>query len=199
MSYIHHYIALLGCLLLLVAAPLTLLRQPRYPRKVVTIAMFLMLGLAILPIYDQIPLVYMRAVITDLSITSLFLLCLFIATAYTGEAYLADQNRQTVYRSVLLGAVLLYPLALGLTPYDSYALGYGSPIMFIGLALFAYYLLWRRAYVVLGLLLVAIVAYLVGILNSDNLWDYLMDPWVFFVAVFDSIKRLVLRPKNTTP
>lgn len=183
MSYLHHYIGLLGNLLVLIAIPLIFIRQPRVGRKPITITIFLMMGLAVLPIESTTILVFMRAVIADLSMTSLVLLCLFIATAYTGQQYVSEASRQRLHAGILLGALMLYPLGLGLTYYDSYALGYGSITLFLVIAAYAGYLIWRREQLVLGILLAGILAYLLNILQSDNLWDYLLDPWVVIVTL----------------
>jgi hypothetical protein len=193
MSYLHHYMGLLGCLLLIMALPLSILKQPRFSRKTITIAIFLVMGLAVLPLPDMTLLVYVRAVIADLSITSMILLCLFIASSYTGQSYIKQENRHQLGTGILVGAVILYPMGLGLTPYDTYALGYGSLWLLALFAAYAAYLIWRGYDFILSLLLIAILAYLAGVLQSDNLWDYLLDPWLTMLVIATSIKPLLAR------
>ena len=193
MSYLHDYLGLLGCLLFLIASPLMLLKQPQYSRKIITIAIFFMMGLAILPINNLTLLAYIRAGLGDLSITSMILLCLMIATSYTGRQYFSGHDRHQLYNSVLIGAAMLYPLGLGLSPFDTYALGYGNLPMFGVLLLFSGYLLWRQTLFVLTLLLLAIAAYLVNALPSTNLWDYLLDPWLAMLSLVSGIKQLATR------
>jgi hypothetical protein len=183
MNYLHNYIGLLGCLLFLVALPLTVFKQPRFSRKTITIVIFSMLGLAILPINDLILLAYIRAVLADLSITSMIMLSILIASSYSGQQYIKSHEQHLLGNSLLVGALILYPLGLGLTPYDTYASGYGSPMFFTGLLIFVAYLFWKKVFFVLGLLLTAIMAYLFNALPSDNLWDYLLDPWIIIVII----------------
>ncbi|MCW8963788.1 MAG: hypothetical protein OQL16_08330 [Gammaproteobacteria bacterium] len=195
MSYLHDYMGLLGCLLFLIAVPLTALKQPCFKRKTVTIAIFLMMGLAVVPINELSVLAYIRAVLADLSITSMILLCAMIASAYTGQRFIKTSSRHQLENSVLIAALILYPLGLGLTPYDTYAAGYGSLTMLGMLVLVAGYLLWREAYFVLTLLLIAICAYLAGMLQSSNLWDYMIDPWLVILVITTKIR---LRVKQAT-
>lgn len=191
MSYLHHYIGLMGNLLVLIAIPLLFVRQPRVGRKPITIVIFLMMGLAVLPVDNTTILVYMRAVIADLSITSLVLLCLFIATAYNGQQFVNQASRQRLHAGILLGALILYPLGLGLTYHDTYAWGYGSITLLFLIVACAAYLIWRNDRLVLGILLAGTLAYLLNILQSDNLWDYLLDPWVVIVTIVIRLSALM--------
>lgn len=92
-----------------------------------------------------------------------------------------------------IAALLLYPSALGLGPqnFDSYALGwpwlFRSPslVLFAGAGLAAAVLIWRGnrfGYV----LLLALLGYCVGFQESENLWDYLLDP------VYGAVSLLVV-------
>ena len=193
MTYLHHYIGLLGCLLVLIALPLSGLKQPNFSRKTITIAIFIVLGLVVLPINGLTLLVYVRAGLADLSITSMLLLCTLIATSYSGQSYLRAEENHRLGTSVLVGALLLYPLGLGLTPLDSYAAGFGEYWLLGLLLAFAGYLLWRKAYFVLSLLLIAIGAYLLNALQSNNLWDYLLDPWIVLLTLVRKIRDMVAR------
>lgn len=90
-------------------------------------------------------------------------------------------------------SLLLYPSALGLGPqnFDSYALGWPwlfwgqSLALFGGAGLSAALLIWRgnRFGYVLGL---ALLGYVVGFQESENLWDYLLDP------VYGAVSLLVV-------
>lgn len=91
------------------------------------------------------------------------------------------------------GSLLLYPSALGLGPqnFDSYALGWPwlfwgqSLAPFGGAGLVAAILIWRgnRFGYALGL---ALLGYVVGFQESENLWDYLLDP------VYGAVSLLVV-------
>jgi hypothetical protein len=119
---------------------------------------------------------YARGIAGDLSVTSVLLL---VSAAVAPRLLDRDQVR-ALGAFVLGGAVLLYPMALGLSSFDPYALGYPARARAIlaGLAVFSLYAWWRGRILVLIAILLAIGAYRLGVLESDNLWDYLIDPWL---------------------
>lgn len=193
MSGLHHYAGLFGCLLLLIAVPLVHVRRPRFGRKAVSATIFAMLGLAVLP-FNGLPVIaYVRGVTADLSIISMFLLSIFIAEAYTSQRYFALFEKRRLYRILALAGLILYPMALGLSPWDSYGAGYGGagfalalPVLFVGLII-------CRSWMVLSALSCAIGAYLAGLLESTNLWDYLIDIWLFLYVFICTMWHLLSR------
>jgi hypothetical protein len=96
-----------------------------------------------------------------------------------------------------VAALLLYPSALGLGPqnFDAYALGWPwlfrgqSLVLFAGAGLAAAVLIWRgnRFGYVLGL---ALLGYAIGFQESENLWDYLLDPVYGAVSLLLVLARL---------
>lgn len=106
-----------------------------------------------------------------------------------------------------VASLLLYPSALGLGPqnFDAYALGWPwlfrgpSLLLFAGTGLASALLVWRGnrfGYVVL----LALLGYAAGFQESDNLWDYLLDP-VFgavslLVVLWNSLRRLTPRSRR---
>lgn len=105
-----------------------------------------------------------------------------------------DSLRSGGWRAAwIFGAVagmLLYPSALGmgLRNFDAYALGWPwlfwgpSVLLFGGAGLTAASLLWRGnrfGWILFG----ALLAYSTGFQESDNLWDYLLDPVYGAVAL----------------
>lgn len=119
---------------------------------------------------------YARGIAGDLSITSVLLL----ASAVAAPRLLDRDEVRALGAFVLGGALLLYPMALGLSSFDPYALGYPARVraMLVALAAFALIAWWRRCFLVLLAVVFAIGAYRLGFLESDNLWDYLIDPWL---------------------
>ena len=196
MSNLHNFMGLFGCMLILVAIPLTLIRQPEFSRKTITITIFTMMGLAAIPVYDLPIVAYMRAVIGDLSITSMLMLSIFIASAYAGRQYLEPVDKRWLTSAVLVCALIVYPLGLGLTMMDTYALGYGSLPPFLLLLGSGIFLLWQQRYLLLTMLLVAIGAYLLTLLATTNLWDYLFDPWIAVVALIQKVRNVLRNLKN---
>jgi len=81
----------------------------------------------------------------------------------------------------VVAGLLLYPMSLGLGCFDPYALGWNSwelpvltAIFTLGLFLLGNRFAW--------LLLAAMTARGLGLLESTNYWDYLVDPVYFFAS-----------------
>lgn len=130
---------------------------------------------------------YVRAVVGDFSFTSLAVL----VAGLSGRASSAGLSRLGGF--VLLASVVLYPMALGLTAFDPYRLGF-RPIGLLAVLLVVEIYAIRKRDLALGLAIVAAVAaYGIGLLPSTNLWDYLVDPWVALVSV-----ALVVRASRST-
>jgi hypothetical protein len=92
----------------------------------------------------------------------------------------ARAERQTWTLGFVLGMVL-YPAALGLGPFDSYLLGWRNWGVAMWMALPTALLLWQRDR--LGyILLAAAIAWQLGILESNNAWDYVVDPIFFLIS-----------------
>ena len=72
-------------------------------------------------------------------------------------------------------ALLLYPFALGWGPLDPYRSGFGSIGLILMLALLALWAL-RRGLALLSLTIaLAVTGWSFNLLESTNLWDYLLD------------------------
>ena len=101
-----------------------------------------------------------------------------------------------VATGILLTALILYPTALGLTWFDLYAWGY-YPIV-LGPMLFALFAwcFWFGYTLPALMLALAFVGYALGLLESDNLWDYLLDPVSSLYAALLLIKQLLIKHKH---
>lgn len=127
--------------------------------------------LTLAPLGEGVSLAMMlRGLWGDFSVTSLqlLLLCLIGRPAqdlgWRGPALIAAV------------ATLFYPLALGLSDFDPYRLGYAAwPLLAIfgAAALVAW---WRGQALWLWLLSIDLLAWAAGLLESPNLWDTLLDP-----------------------
>ncbi|MBP5996310.1 MAG: hypothetical protein KA535_00015 [Azonexus sp.] len=88
-------------------------------------------------------------------------------------------------------AVLFYPLALGLGPFDPYAIGYQPwPLLLACGALAAGLWKWRRNDWLL-ILALALAAYAGGLFA--NLWDALVDPLLVLTALAVAVRQLARR------
>ncbi len=81
----------------------------------------------------------------------------------------------------LSAGTMLYPMALGLGGLDPYALGWGFSWLFVALLAATIVLLFLRNR--LGLVLMAcVLCYDLHLLESQNLWDYLVDPFLVIIS-----------------
>ncbi len=89
-------------------------------------------------------------------------------------------------------AAVFYPLALGLGPFDPYAIGYQPwPLLLACGALAAALWRWRRNDWLL-ILALALAGYAGGLFA--NLWDALVDPLLVLVALVVTIRQLARKP-----
>jgi hypothetical protein len=110
----------------------------------------------------------------------LLLLSSFVLSFASGRKLHDRRELSAIAAFVLGGAVFLYPMALGLTSFDPYALGYSARVrpLLLGLAPVAL-VAWMRGRLFLLLsILSALAAFRFDLLESRNLWDYLFDPWL---------------------
>ena len=143
---------------------------------------------------------YLRGLFNDLSITSIVLLLIY---QFKPEEPAGENT--PVFLAIFLTGLFFYPASLGLGPLDPYAAGfikhpYGSytPLLFTGLLFLLMVLAFRKHYDRLLLCLVlAIVSFHAGLLESNNLWDYLLDPLIYFYALFSLIFQWLARLSQT--
>lgn len=140
---------------------------------------------------------YMRVLIGDLSITGFII---FGLAAYQSISAGKSKPNHTLLLApalaLVLTSLLLYPTALGLTYFDLYAFGYYpiilGPVMFV---LFAG-ALWFGLTLPAALLSAGFLAFALGMLESDNLWDYLIDPIVTGYALYVVIKYVGIKNRQ---
>ncbi|HLP44957.1 MAG TPA: hypothetical protein VK469_03375, partial [Candidatus Kapabacteria bacterium] len=101
-------------------------------------------------------------------------------------------DRKTLSGIWLFGivmGVLLYPMALGLGPYDPYSLGWGFSLLFVVMMVLTICLLVKRN--PLGIvLMLCILAYQLRVLESPNFWDYLIDPFFVIRSFWGRVRRM---------
>ena len=77
---------------------------------------------------------------------------------------------------------LLYPMALGIGIYDPYCAGWGFSWLFcLTFALTILLVVLRNRFSIV--LLAAMLAYDFNLLESNNLWDYMVDPLLVAISV----------------
>ncbi len=179
------FVAMVGINLVLCAGILRILNW-KLPSSVwtnwLTVACFIILwipvGAAQLPI-----IAYIRGVSSDLSVTLVVLAAMDLIHRVSGTREVADRERFAVRVAVAVAALFLYPLALGWGDWDAYRSGW-TPVGMGVVLLVVSLLCWARGLQLLPALVgMAMLAWAAGILESSNLWDYLIDPWLATFAL----------------
>ncbi len=131
---------------------------------------------------------YIRGVLGELSLCSVVLLTLYLHRQL-------HQTRQqpimpaSAWAIIAVLGLVYYPLSLGLGMVDPYQWGF-QPVLLVLFILLVASILWLRNQSALALaLLLALFGYQLTALESENLWDYLLDPWLVAYAVSVLVHR----------
>ena len=182
--------ALLGIDLVLCAGCLRLLGRKDGARrwvKWVAAAFFVLLWLPVGS--TQLPvLAYIRGVSSDLSVTLIALACLFLGRQWAGLDTLAKREKVALNSVMAATAVVLYPLALGWGNWDIYRVGWGSYGLLAALLALSLFCWSRKLWLLPFLIGLSLLAWSAGLMESGNLWDYLIDPWLAVAALFQCAK-----------
>jgi hypothetical protein len=81
-----------------------------------------------------------------------------------------------------VGGLVLYPGAMGILDYDTYMIGYSGYLLPAAVALIVAYAIFRGYLLTAVTLNVAIAAFLLGIGESRNFWDYILDPVAWMIG-----------------
>lgn len=130
-----------------------------------------------------------RGGVGDLSIPGLYILCLYALERIIGFSPAARKEVDWICALIGPVALIFYPLALGLGSYDPYGLGYGSPYLLALLLALSLYALIRGSYRVVILLSLSVLCYAAGWYESNNLWDYILDPIFGLYAIGIAIQK----------
>ena len=142
---------------------------------------------AIIPIGTMPVAQVTRGVFGDMSITTIVLLGYFLIFPTSSR----DKSKQ-LFMLLLISGILFYPAAFGLGMTDPYQWGYlntyrgiATPMLFLA-TLIALMLIAVRLNNELILLCIAMAtgAFLIGAMESKNIWDYLIDPLVVTFGLF---------------
>jgi hypothetical protein len=184
-----------GPALLLVTVILVMGKQLRLPIAVRGVLLLPAGWLVFMPINGLPVAGYIRGLLGDLSITTLILLFTASMSALFDRDFYRPRSFFLIMLLVLTVGLFLYPFSLGFTDFDPYVLGYSSKIFlafFFAVALTAWYF---NLYFLVIIIVLDVSAYLMGLYESRNIWDYLIDPiltlFAFFWFIIWMIKRVV--------
>lgn len=133
---------------------------------------------------------YVRGFSSDLSVTLVVMSVLRLLQELPGVPNINRREKRAVFAVVAVSALFLYPLALGLGNWDPYRLGWGSPGMVLGLLVIAVAGWVARLRLLPISIAFALLAWTAGLLESTNLWDYLIDPWLAAIASAAGLRAL---------
>ncbi len=138
---------------------------------------------------------YIRVITGDLSITSLIWLSFSTYRSLTKTDHAPHTNEITIAAVIVAVAMILYPTALGLTYFDLYKFGFYpivlGPVVFVVFG----YCLWFRYRLAATILAAGFICYAIGALESDNLWDYLLDPVIVIYSIYVLITSRTRLPR----
>jgi len=130
---------------------------------------------------------YLRGPLGDLSVTTMLLLGAAVL-GMPGRSLLDGNARTALYGWAVAAGVVLYPLTLGLTRWDPYELGFQPRALVLVVAGIVIGC-WRRRRGAALVLTAGVAAFNLGVLESANLWDYLLDPCLFVWAAGSLVAR----------
>lgn len=161
------------------------------PRKARVLVMALLFVVSALP-FPWGAAGWVQSFTSEFSVTSALLALAAILHRVRGNMLLPESSLRAACWLVAGLSLAFYPLSLGVSLLDPYALGYGdfrfsTALLLIGM------LAWvMRAWAVCVVLVCAQLAYAADLLRSDNLWNYLLDPflvmWVYGWLVRDLLR-----------
>jgi hypothetical protein len=166
-----------------------------------------LLILAVIPFGGLSAAEFVRGISGDLSVTSLVLLALFLVLPRPLSGGRANMGAETLlyHRAnlrpsrppargkllilIVIAALALYPFALGVSAFDPYRLGFGN-LWFIAGLLIVVSAAWFRQYTLIAMSIsLAVLAWSVGWYESNNLWNYLLDPWLAIYSCGALVKK----------
>jgi hypothetical protein len=184
MSTINNFLPYLGQVLLVAVLIAVILERfvKDYRQRIIVVVVLLFMGL-FLPVYGLSIAQWLRSALGDLSVLSLAMFSNILAQRLFNFNLLGHSAKNSLLLGVALVGMVFYPFALGVSAFDPYQLGY-SPLLMSALLFLASVIAWLRSKRDLAIiLLLPLLAYNLHLLESSNLWDYLLDPILLIYAL----------------
>lgn len=169
------------CTVLLIFSPIYVIGL-RFNRVLALIVALSVSVLAVVPFGDVSLVLALKGLFADLSITTITLL---VAWPLHRAANLQPNKADTAWLCVvvLIFAMVLYPMALGIGNYDTYAIGFRPWVLLTLVAVLGVLATQRQYWLSATTLALVLGGYWFKVLDSQNLWDYLLDPILVIFAV----------------
>ena len=178
-------------ILLVVAAICPLLRR-QSGVATQTLCCLAVVGLAVLPLKHLDISGLLLGHIGVLSASTMVLLLHSISCQLVQTRRPSKTERLAINAAGLLVGGVIYASTFGFVDADIYALGYTARMPWLVLAISGIAALSRH-WLLAVCLVAAVVAQQWRLCESPNLWDCLIDPWLFFAAVFQLLQTVFHR------
>lgn len=173
----------------------TVIRRPASTGRVVVVTGVFAASAALLP-FGQFSLWrWLYSAHANPSIPFVGILAIHLLSVATGRAWFERREWLTTWlMGALLGTWLYLPI-LGLAHYDVYAVHWEGRWIAAGATVIALALLatGNRAGLLLG---AGLLGHLLGVLESGNLWDYLVDPFLWLLSLIGLVHAAVQRVRG---
>lgn len=133
---------------------------------------------------------YTRSYTDDLAVTTLLWFSWCALSRVRGKNTLLATHKFQLAVCFAALTLFLYPATMGLSTIDPYRLGYSPAPLLATMGAICLWLWWQGNHLALGLITVATGAYLLDIKDSDNYWDYIIDPLLGLYCLVYLLRRL---------
>lgn len=136
---------------------------------------------------------FIRGFSSDLSITLVVLSAWSLVSRFGYAKPMGKQEFNVLMATIAIAALVLYPTALGFGDWDAYRPGWGSWDMLVVLLVLCAACAAKGLCVLPLLVALALLAWSLGLMESANLWDYLLDPWLSVFALGYAAKKVSIK------
>ena len=128
----------------------------------------------------------------------LVLLWMFLVHSVTGRDFRTSPEFQFGVTALVGGGLVLYPGIVGMFNYDAYSLGYRGILLPAAFGVVLIFAILQRYWVTAAAMAFGIIAFILELGRSRNLWDYLLDPLAVILSLIAIISILAL-PLSKAP
>lgn len=153
----------------------------------------------LIPVQGLSLFLYVWSIIGDLSLTSKTYLAIWLLYRLGGPVVTDIKEIRKVMFAIAIVGLVFYPLSLGLSPFDPYSTGYSASILIVLTVVLLVYGMRKGNFLLSASMLLALWAYLLGLMESSNLFDYLLDPLLFLYAAGFTCVTLLRNGKVKNP
>lgn len=190
MDYLNHITGLLGNVLLITMVLTKFTPLSKYSTGVKVGLLLVFFVISLIPINDLPVAGYLRGAFGDPSIMTCLLITSYLIGQYTNIKLTPNNDFKFMMLAYAIIGMAFYPFAMGISLVDPYGWGYGSIWMAVAMLVSCTFLIWKKLSVACLLVTLCVIAYLLQALESQNLWDYVIDPMLWAYAMVCSMGTL---------